>query len=87
MTSWIVLTDSDSFYFTVDFVEVLDHDLVDYLSLSQLLQETHLWTQILRIWQWRGPHSYFRLVPFIVDFGEVLDLIDELKDPTITLMN
>jgi hypothetical protein len=35
----------------------------------------------------RGGDSCFRLVPFTVDFEEVLDLVDELKDPTTTLMN
>lgn len=71
--------------FIVDFVEVLDHDLVDYLTLLQLLQETHLWT-----WEFdngEGGDSSFRLVPFTVDLEEVLDPVDELKDPTTTLMN
>jgi hypothetical protein len=35
----------------------------------------------------RGGDSSFCLVPFTVDFEQVLDLVDELKDPTTTLMN
>jgi hypothetical protein len=53
--------------FIVDFVEVLDHDLVDYLTLLQLLQETHLWTENLRIWQWSG--GGFMLPPCALHCG------------------
>jgi hypothetical protein len=57
MTSGIVLTDSHSFYLLRALYCGLCGSVGSWpcwlLTLLQLLQETHLGTEILRIWQWR----------------------------------